>query len=95
MMLNRKALMLALAWAFILFVVAGFLQGVVFQILMFGLVAVLAFAVIEENEGRGLIKGRFFYKNYFGSARSVNDAWVFVLGAIFGAIVLLRPTLDW
>ena len=94
-MLNRKALMLALAWAFILFVIAGFLQGTLVMILMFGLVAVLTFAVIEENAGRGLEKGRFFYKNYFGSARSVNDAWVLGLGAMFGAIVVLRPALDW
>ncbi len=94
-MLNRKALILALAWAFILFVLAGFLRGTVMQILMFGLVAVLAFAVIEENAGRGLEKGKFFYKNYFGSARSVNDAWIFGLGVVFGAIVVLRPALEW
>ncbi|MEJ6707766.1 MAG: hypothetical protein QNK92_02945 [Amylibacter sp.] len=71
------------AWGFILFALAGFLRGTVMQILMFGLVAVL------------LEKGKFFYKNYFGSARSVNDAWIFGLGVVFGAIVVLRPALEW
>ncbi len=95
-MLTGKALGLLLAWAFVMFVIAGFAKGLWGHLLMFGLTPVLAFAVLEESAGRGLKeRGRFFYKGYFGSERFKTDSWLFGIGVLFGGVIALRRALEW
>ena len=92
MMLKRKVLMLAMAC---LIVLSGLLRSIDVQILMQGFVALLMLAMIEDKSRACPLRGLKFLENYFGPACLLGNAWVFGLGAGFGAVLVPLRTPDW